>query len=164
MEANGSARSASGWSIIMGDLVSCFIARQCCNRNTVFLVMLGPVLGECGSDGSFFGGVIVAASVLSKTNINIIYPILSILFNSVISVISVISYHYLSLSFPYDSDLRLHVQPSPSRWCPVKDLSDLETVPVDSRDQVAHRRGVIAALYEDGLLSLLRLLRCVPML
>ena len=83
MEANGSARSASGWSIIMGDLVSCFIARQCWNRNTVFLVMLGPVLGECGSDGSFFGGVIVAASVLSKTNINIIYPILSILFNSV---------------------------------------------------------------------------------
>lgn len=47
--------------------------------------------------------------------------------------------------------------------CPLKDLSDLETVPVDSRDQVAHRRGVIAALYEDGLPSLLSLLRCVPM-
>eukprot|EP00434_Breviolum_minutum_P005758 symbB.v1.2.005073.t1/scaffold292.1/size239810/17 len=31
----------------------------------------------------------------------------------------------------------------------LEDLSDLETVPVDSRDQVAHRRGVIAALYEE---------------
>lgn len=77
MEANSSERSESGWSIIMGDQVSGFIARHCWKH--IFLLMLGLVLGECGSDGSFFGGAIVAASVLSKAIINIYDNIICII-------------------------------------------------------------------------------------